>query len=426
MIDSITAGAQESDRDLTDSERELITRHSTRLTALESQIGELAQVEEQRQGARDVAGLIRRDVAPQPAVQPVEVASAPVYRTFGEFARDELIMRFDLIREAAGPDAGERASERLQRSEQIRRVVANTLTSDVPGIVPAQHLAQIIDVINANRPIVQASRRVSLTSGKLTYPHITQRPNVGVQSAEKTELPSQKMTVALLSVDAKTYGGAGDLSWQAINWSTPDALSLFFDLMAEAYAITTETAAGTELGTNTNADIELATDDYVGWMRAITDAAAVVYAQSRRFADTVYASPAMAFHLAGFVSTANPVFVPGGQINLGTAQGSIAGLRIVASAGLVGNVVIVGNSQSLLIAETAGAPVQMRAVEPSIGGMELGVIGAFVAELTDPKAAVEIVNLVALARGTDVGAPAEDQPEPRKKNGNGGSTQAAG
>jgi HK97 family phage major capsid protein len=384
MVEAVLEGAANDDRDPTESERELLQRHRSRLAELEQLIVEQADVAEQVAGARDVSALLRREnVAP---VAPITTDAPPaqvVYRTFGEYARDELIMRYDLIARHAGEGSREQAATRQQ---QLVRAVANTLSPDVPGLIPPQHLAQITDVINKNRPIVESARRVALSSGKLTYPKITQRPVVGKQATEKTELPSQKMTVAMQSIDAETYGGSGDLSWQAINWSTPDALGLFFDLMAEAYALTTETSAGTELGTHTSADVELLSDDYAGWYAALTAAAGEVYAGSKRFADVVWASPAIGYHLAGLVTNATPAFGAGG----------FAGLRLVTSQGLVGNSVLVGDSQSLLVAETAGAPVEMRAVEPSIGGMELGVIGAFKAELIDPKAVVGIVNVVPL------------------------------
>ena len=159
--------------------------------------------------------------------------------------------------------------------------------------------------------------------------------------------------------------------------------------MAEAYALTTETAAGTELGSGTAADVELASDDYAGWYAALTAAQGEVYAGSASVSPTPCGRRRMGFHLAGFVSNATPAFGGGGY----------AGLRLVTSQGLVGNAVLVGDSQSLLVAETPGAPVEMRAVEPSIGGMELGVIGAFVAELTDPLAVVGIINAVPLGAG---------------------------
>jgi hypothetical protein len=222
------------------------------------------------------------------------------------------------------------------------------------------------------------------------------------------------MIVAMQEVTAGTYGGSGDLSWQAINWSTPDALSLYFDLMAEAYALTTETATGTLLGADhTGTDVELLSDDFAGWYAAITAAAGEVYAGSKRFADVIYAAPELAFHLAGLVSNTSPSFGAGGSINISQGgAGNVAGLRLVASHGLTGNACFVGNSQSLLVAETPGAPVEMRAVEPSIGGMEVGVIGAFVAELTDPTAFVAIVNVVPLTTTRETSA---------AKSGNGGN-----
>ena len=175
------------------------------------------------------------------------------------------------------------------------------------------------------------------------------------------------MLVSMEQVTAETYGGSGDLSWQAINWSSPDALSLYFDLMAEAYAIVTETATGTLLGADhTGTDVELATDDFAGWYAAITAAAGNVYAESKRFADVIYASPALAFHLAGLVSNVSPNFGAGGSINISQGgAGNVAGLQLDRVSRARRERLFRREQSSLLVAETAGAPVEMRAVEPS-------------------------------------------------------------
>ena len=44
----------------------------------------------------------------------------------------------------------------------------------------------------------------------------------------------------MVTATASTYLGGGDLSWQAINWSTPNALDLWFRLIAADYALKTE------------------------------------------------------------------------------------------------------------------------------------------------------------------------------------------
>ena len=131
----------------------------------------------------------------------------------------------------------EKAQERLVRAPE------HTLTDDIPGLLPPQHLADIMDIIDGSRPVVSSARSVPLGRGQLTYPKIAQRPAVLLQSTEKTEGGTQNMQVDMETINADTYIGGGNLSWQAMNWSTPDALQLWFSLAAEAYARETEEAA---------------------------------------------------------------------------------------------------------------------------------------------------------------------------------------
>ena len=56
------------------------------------------------------------------------------------------------------------------------------------------------------------------------------------------------------------------------------------------------------------------------------------------------------------------------------------------SRGMDAGVIVVGDRQGLLVAETAGAPVELRVVEPAIGGFEVGIIGAFEAVVVDDGA----------------------------------------
>jgi hypothetical protein len=191
------------------------------------------------------------------------------------------------------------------------------------------------------------------------------------------------MIVAMRSATADTYLGGGDISWQALNWSTPDALRLWFDLAAEAYAIQTEQAAGevvqTAASNNLIADqlVGDGTDTFADWILAITEGAAEVYTNSRRMANTVYLAPDMFFKAAALTSAAGAQLIAPGQLNLGSQTGTLAGMRVIASPGLDAGVAAVAYSQALLVAETPGAPVELRVVEPAIGGVEVGIIGAF-------------------------------------------------
>jgi len=390
-IDRILDAANDEERDPTESERELISRHRDRLTALEPQIGELLDLEEQRSASRDARAALSRSAPEEPETPGALTRTAPqpkdgevIYHHFGQYARDEILSRFDKIAARAGDGARERAQERLSRA------VANTLTADIPGILPVQHLAQIIDVINRARPVVDAVRSVALTSGVLTYPKIAQRPIVGPQSAEKTELPSQKMQITLEQANAVVYGGAGDLSWQSIVWSNPDALNLWFELAAEAYARTVEGVACSALADSAGAGTGTAPTDLASWMAAVTAAAGQIYADTGRRADSLFTDGTIGYALLGMVSAEAPVFLSAGPGNLQSGTGTIAGLRLVISNGFGGATAIVGDSQAMLCAENPGAPVELRAVEPSIAGFEVGVVGAFLAEIVEPDAFVAL------------------------------------
>ena len=53
-------------------------------------------------------------------------------------------------------------------------------------------------------------------------------------------------------------------------------------------------------------------------------------------------------------------------------------------------ITIVGYSQAFYVAETPNGPIQLRAVEPAIGGTEVGVIGSFASAVADPAGLVKL------------------------------------
>ena len=95
--------------------------------------------------------------------------------------------------------------------------------------------------------------------------------------------------------------------------------------------------------------------------------------------NTVYMAPDRFGYLLGSTSDAFTQFTTVNADNVGP-------LNIVVSRGIDAGVVVVGDSAGLLVAETAGAPVDLQVVEPAIGGYEVGVIGAFEAVVVDEGA----------------------------------------
>jgi hypothetical protein len=385
--------SRDGEQGLTEIENEQVAGYRARSASLDQEIEDLAEHMRREESSVNASKEIRAHLAGR--MEGVRTdGDGIVYETFAAYARDFILARTQgniaeqIVAQAGGDDMRRAAKERLARSV-MGRAPANTLTSDVSGLIPDQHIAQIFQTINSSRPLVASASRATLERGTLTFPKITQRPVVAVQAAEKTEAGNQKMIVEMQSAQASTYLGGGDLSWQAVEWSTPNALDLWFRLAGADYALKTEQDAGEVLQTagflnNVSAPIG-GTPDWPTFLAAVAAGIGEVYTNSGDMADTLYMSPDRAAYLLG-LTTGTPAVFAGGSLSFVDQSGNVAGLSVVISRGLDAGVMVVGVRSKLLVAETSGAPVQLRVVEPAIGGFEVGVIGAFEAVVTEDEA----------------------------------------
>ena len=82
-----------------------------------------------------------------------------VYRTMAAYARDVILTGNG--REAAKIKGILGDKQEIERAEQrlqlLKRTPANTLSSDVPGLIPNQHIDQIFQVIDSSRPLVASA-----------------------------------------------------------------------------------------------------------------------------------------------------------------------------------------------------------------------------------------------------------------------------
>jgi HK97 family phage major capsid protein len=386
LHEAVIASVQTNDdKTPTEAQAQMIKGYREKEIALDGEITELTEDIERNRRAIESSKAVRRVlVGNTDGVEMTGDGETVAYRTMAAYARD-IILTSPF--QTAGMIAGrvdkqeiETARERLQLA---RRTPANTLTANIGGLLPPQHIAQIFQVIDDSRNLVASAQRAELDKGVLTYPVVTTRPVVAVQSTQKTEAGNTGMVIDMVTTNASTYLGGGDLSWQAINWSTPNALDLWFRLVAADYALKTETDAATVVSASgflNNIASTIATSaSFAEFMTGIGSGYAEVWANSGRTANTVYMAPDRYGYLIGLTSSAFTQFTSVSPNNVGP-------LNIVVSRGLNAGEIIVGDSQGLLVAETAGAPVELRVVEPAIGGVEVGLIGAFEAVVVDDGA----------------------------------------
>lgn len=379
------------DKTLSPTEEEQVGLYREKSQRFDEEIDLLSQEIERAAAAMEQSKALRRAIAGMDAGVEID-GDGIVYRDFAAYAHDFIITRQSqecskIAQLAGGDQAIVGAKERLQ----LVKRVANTLSSNVGGLQAPQHIEQIFQVINKSRQLVSAAgvQRSTLERGTLTYPQVTTRPLVAVQGTQKTEGGSQGMVVDMVTTTASTYLGGGDLSWQAINWSTPDALQLWFDLAAASYALLTETDAATVVSASgflyNIASTLGATPTFADFMTAVGAGYSDVFTNSGRVANTVIMAPDRYGYLLGLTSAAFSQFTSVNGDNVGP-------LNIVISRGLNAGEIIVGDMAGLLVAETAGAPVELRVVEPAIGGVEVGLIGAFEAVVVDAGAFATITT----------------------------------
>jgi hypothetical protein len=265
----------------------------------------------------------------------------PLYRSLGQVAIDQILTspnrhaQAHIGSQGVAPEDIQRAADRLKT---LDRTPATTLSSDIAGLTPPQHVADIFQIINADRPLVDAARKVNLTNLVWTYPQLDASPVVAVQGTQKTEAGNTGMDVSMVTKTASTYLGGGNLSWQAITFSSPDAYDLWFQLIAADYALKTETDAATVVSAsaflNNIASTIATTATFAEFMTAVGAGYAEVYANSGRVANALIMAPDRFGYLLGLTSAAITQFVSVGQAGVGP-------LRVIVSRGLNAGEIIV-------------------------------------------------------------------------------------
>lgn len=371
FIQGTVAAAQDANRDLTDNESELLRSAKGRVDAVQSQLDTLYDSRESTTKARERAQQTQRELARMRK----EVDSGPVeYRSTGEY-----------LLESWKAHTGDR--EAAQRLEVFERAASHQKTGDNPGVVPDPIVGEVVNFIDAARPVVSALGPMNLPSSTWHRPKVTQHSTVGAQGSagaaadEKAELVSQKMVISRLTANAVTYGGYVNVSRQNIDFSSPQALDLVVNDLASQYAIETEAATAQALSTTTTTAVTYPSgatgDDVAG---AVWQAAANAYSAVKGQGRLVLAVAPDRLRVFGpLFAPVNPrdAHSPGftaGQFGQGE-MGTISGVPVVMSSGLAsGEAFLFATSAFEVFEQRVG---QLQVTEPSVLGIQIAYAGYF-------------------------------------------------
>ena len=394
MIQGTIASAQDTGRDLTDNETELITSAKKRVDNVRSQLDLLwdqrTSIMTGREKVRDIYAETNR-LRGQADLGPIEYRSAGAY-----------------ILELFNANTGDRQAK--ERLEVFYRAAAHQKTGDNLGIIPDPIVGEVLSFIDAARPLVTFDGPRDMPSATWHRPKVTQHTTVATQGAggaadEKTELSSQKMTITRLTATAVTYGGYVNVSRQNMDFSSPNAMDVVINDLAGQYAIATEAVFGAaliatantiELTTAVAPAIPTAAELTAGLWGAVAAVYTAVKGQGRI---ALAVSP-------GKLGSWGPMFMPVGQIpnsqvsgfNAGDfgqgVIGTIAGIPVIVSAGIVGAATDFGVVFSTAAIETYEQRVgSLQAIEPSVLGVQVAYAGYFTPLVVEAGGIQRIINV---------------------------------
>jgi len=178
--------------------------------------------------------------SPAPVANPVEDKLDAIFSRIDKLDQKQ---REFAIAAVAGVAA---QSPKMQRKVVLQvRELAEVVTADNLGVVPDVMSSELLGRIDTGRPFMNSTRQVPAPSAGLSliFPKLTQTPLVGTQAAEKDEVASRATAITSVDFNMITKAGAGDLSIQLIKRSSPEFLTLWLELLGQAYAVNSEDGA---------------------------------------------------------------------------------------------------------------------------------------------------------------------------------------
>lgn len=417
-MDAVLSRVEAEGRDLVDAERALLDASRQRIAELDAQIGPLEEFENLRAAhAERQNGFV--PARPGPEDRPGRRAAldggdrAPTYPSAGAFMVDLIRAGGFMERMGGAPDP--QAAARVQQA----RAAQNQVTGDTPGLLPVPIVGQVVNLIDANRPLISslggAMALGNIPGLSFTRPKVTQHVQVGKQGAEKTELPSRPMKILPVPFVKETYGGAVDISRQDIDWTSPAAWDILIRDLADVYAIQVETvvaeAFATAAGGNTPEAVDAPTLE--GWAEALYKAAARSYGANKKMPDRIWVSLDMWAALGALVDIARLVLPHpdnaaaddgAGSSELGSFRGDVIGLPRIVVPTFPEGTAIIGNSTVYEVYEEVIGLLSV--IEPSILGVTVAYGGYVAYGAVESTGLIPITGPSARAASSGAAAPA--------------------
>lgn len=301
--------------------------------------------------------VVRRELATLPRGSGATAGPAVEYRSMGDF-----------LKALSGGD---------QEAAEFHRAYTGATTDDT--IMKDSFVGDFIRLVTERRRIVNQFSRGALPKDGLSvdyYQLDEDTTTVTKQAAEGIDLPFGKVTLKKANSPVSTYGGATELSRQAIERATVPALNITLRALALRYGRTTNAAVAavyTDLITaalaSANADdaVELAAGaDATAWLNMIVDAALIYEKRGYEIAGLNVSADVFKTLNGLKDGTQRLMRVYGdgmnqvGELNLSKVSGNLGGVPVTLLPNSTGNVGSFYDPIAIETLESPGAPAQLQ------------------------------------------------------------------
>jgi hypothetical protein len=302
------------------------------------------------------------DPRPVPAVVPI-TASRPSSPPL-------TLQRYATL--VAAANRGEITTDALRA--QITAALANVTTTDAAEVVMPAYRAEITAIIDHGTPLLRALNNAPLPASGMAieYPQWETLPTTGIQATQKTQITSTPATLMMKTAAVKTIAGGNDISLQAVERSSPSFLEAYLRAMAVDWSRKAEADAITQL-------LAVATAATPG-ASFLANVQALLAALNPATTPPGPLFLAMAYNIAVplvSVTTNNGPAFWDGSINFGgmTPDVSGGGLTMFIDWNLPPDFMLLGSAAGATWHQSAGAPADIRVVDVSLLGLDVGVYG---------------------------------------------------
>jgi len=276
-----------------------------------------------------------------------------------------------------------------ENQSPIEAAAGDETTTNMP-LLSNVVLGPVFQELAFIRPIVNALGPRSMPNpdgNSFIRPTISQHSSVSAQSAELAAVTTQSMTTVANTVSKITLGGSLDLSYQAIDFTSPSALTTVLNDLSGEYLLATEATTATALlaAATTSGVWDLSVTDF---MKSLYDAAVDISTTTNRMPTHIMVSPDVWAQIGQLSDTSNrPIFAYTGgtglqgynalgQNNVGTWTGvNPLGLELVVSSKLAAKSMIILNNTAFEVYEQMRGMLSVE--QPSTLSRLVSIFGYF-------------------------------------------------